>query len=95
MPSSDVKKLMTCPNPKLTDLANHDVEKRQSMSRKETLETHLSEEARKIAILQGTDLVGRTGRTDCGTLTTPGFSGVEDRGNLERRVDLGLRLDLG
>jgi hypothetical protein len=89
MPSFGVKKLMTCPNPKLTDLADHDAERQQSMSPRETSGTRHSAEAREIVVVRAIDSVGRIGRMDCDTLIMPGSRGVEDRENLGKRVDLG------
>ena len=88
MPFSDVKILMKCPNPKLTGLVDHAVERRQSMFPRAISGTRDSEEIREIVMLRDLDLVGQTGMMACGTLIMPDSRGVKDLGNIKRRVDL-------
>ena len=88
MPFSDVKILMKCPNPKLTDLVDHAVERRQSMFPRAILRTRDSEEIREIVMLRDLDSVGHTGILACGTIKMPDSRGVEDLGNINRRVGL-------
>ena len=88
MPFSDVKILMKCPNPKLTSLADHAVERRQSMFPRAISETRDFEEIREIAMLRDLDLVGQTGMMGRGTLIILDSRAVEDLGNFKRRVDL-------